>query len=152
MGTEKAKGTSEVAVFAAFVSAASLPYDLRAVEKRLPPEPGLLCAHQPDGPVAFELLEICDANLAEFNATVKEGGAYYMRTADPSAQLIAKKLRRNYETTHPIELLCYSAGRVVTPADVIIPAIRPYLRSLHHVFRRAWLLSRGQVYEVWNGG
>ncbi len=150
MRTEQSKGTSEIIIFSAFVNGANLPYDLGTVEKRVPPKPDILCQHQTDGLVAFELVEICDAKLAQFNATVKEGGTYYIRTADPSAQIIRKKLRRKYETTYPIELLCYTAGRVVTPANVIIPTIRPYLRSVRHVFRRAWLLSQGKVYEVWN--
>lgn len=152
MRSEQSKGINEIALFSAFVTAADLPYDLSTVEKRVPPQPDIVCAHQSEGLIAFELVEICDPTLARFNATVKEGGTYYMRTADPCVPIIRKKLSREYETTYPIELLCYTAGRVVTPANVIIPKIRPYLRSHRHVFRRAWLLSRGKAYEVWSVG
>lgn len=151
MRTEHAKGSHEVDVFAAFVKAATLPYDLASIEKRLPPEPDILACSD-EGMVAFELVEICDQNIARFNATVRKGGVYYMRTADPTPQIIEKKLRCKYKTEYPIELLCYTAGRVVTPPNVIIPRLRPYLRSVSHMFRRAWLFSQKRAFEVWNGG
>lgn len=152
MRTEKSKGSIEIEFFSEFVTASNLPYDLSTVEKRSPPEPDIICAHQTDGLVAFELVEICDPNLAEFNANVTVGGAHYMRTADPTPKIIKKKLSRKYKTTYPIELLCYTAGRVVTPARIITLTILPQLQSLSHPFRRVWLLSRGEVCEVWSVG
>lgn len=152
MATEQTKGNREIEIFSRFVSTSKLPIDPATIEKREPPEPDILCTHLDEGPLAFELVEICDPNLAEFMATVTEGGAYYMRTADPSAQIIRKKLRRKYQTDYPIELLCYTDGRVITPADVILPTIRPYLASWKSIFRRAWLLSRGDVHHVWSIG
>ena len=152
MRTEEIKADRELEVFSEFVAVSNLPFNLRTTEKRIPPQPDILSTHPEDGLVAFELVEICDSNLAEFFSTVKEGGAYYMRTGDPSAQIITKKLRKRYKTEHPIELLCYTDGRVITPADVVIPTIRPYLRSFEHVFRRAWLLSRHHVYALWPAG
>ena len=59
------------------------------------------------------------------------------------------KLRKVYYTSHPIELLCYTAGRIITPPDVILPTITPLLGSFRHNFRRAWLLSENRVYELW---
>ena len=47
--------------------------DLATAEKRTPPEPDILCTHRTEGSVAFELVEICDPNLARFNATVTDG-------------------------------------------------------------------------------
>ena len=76
MRSEHTKGKNEIEVFRAFVSAGNLPYDLSAVEKRVPPQADIVCVHEFDGPIAFELVEICDPRLAEFNATVKDGGAY----------------------------------------------------------------------------
>ena len=149
MRSEHAKGKNEIDVFCAFVSAGKIPYALSAVVKRVPRPPDMFFVHESDGPIAFELVEICDPRLAEFNATVKEGGAYYMRTADPSAQIVKKKLSRKYQTNYPIELLCYTAGRVVSPANFIISTIRPLFRARRHAFCRAWLLSRGRVHEVW---
>jgi hypothetical protein len=152
MRTEHIKGAREIEIFSRFVPASKLPFDLNTIEKRQPPEPDILCTHLDDGAVAFELVEICDPNLAEFMSTVTEGGVFYMRTVDPSAQIVRKKLRREYETDYPVELLCYTNGRVITPADVILPTIRPYLASWRSTFRRAWLLSRGVVHHVWSAG
>lgn len=152
MRTEHTKGTRETEIFSRFISASKLPIDLNTIEKREPPEPDILCTFLDEGPIAFELVEICDPNLAKLISTVTEGGAYYMRTADPSASIIRKKLRRTYQTDHPIELLCYTDGRVVTPANVILPTIRPYLASWRSPFRRAWLLSRSDVHHVWSVG
>jgi hypothetical protein len=150
MRGEQTKGVAEVDIFRAFVRAAQLPYIVKTAEKRSPPEPDVLCQHETEGFVAFELVEICDPNLAQFIATVEDGGAYYMRTADPSPQIIKKKLKRKYETSHPVELLCYTAGRVVTPPSVMVPRLRPYIRSARHAFRRAWLFSRGVAHEIWS--
>lgn len=152
MTTEETKGNREMEIFVRFVDISKLPIDLATVEKREPPEPDILCTHRDEGRLAFELVEICDPNLAEFMATVSQGGAYYMRTADPSAKIIRKKLRRKYQTACPIELLCYTDGRAITPANVILPRIRPYLTSWKNTFRRAWLLSRGHAYHVWSSG
>lgn len=149
MDTEDTKGIREIEVFTRFAKAATQPIDLGTIEKRKPPQPDILCTHRDDGPVAFELAEMCDTHLAEFFSTVKDGGAYYMRTADPIAKIIQKKLRRKYHTKYPIELLCYTDGRVGTPVSVILPTIRLQLVSRRGPFRRAWLLSRGVVHHVW---
>lgn len=139
----------EVAVFLRFLEASRLPIDRNSIEKRSPPEPDILCAHQSEGAVAFELVEMCDSRVASSIAKASES---YLRTSDPSPNIISKKLRKKYETDAPIELLCYTAGRIVTPDDVIRPTIKSYLMTWRHTFRRAWLLGRkGRVYLVFWG-
>lgn len=147
MGSEKEKGEEEVAIFLRFLEASDLPIDRSSIEKRPPPEPDILCAHQTEGEIAFELVELCDPRMAK---SIAELDGSYLRTSDPSSRIISKKLRKKYQTNVPVELLCYTAGRIVTPDNVILPTIRPYLRSWRHTFRRAWLLGREGVYEVWN--
>lgn len=147
MASEKEKGEEEVAIFLRFLEASDLPIDRSSIEKRPPPEPDILCAHQTEGEIAFELVELCDPRLAK---SIAELDGSYLRTSDPSSRIISKKLRKKYQTNVPVELLCYTAGRIVTPDDVILPTIRRYLRSWRHTFRRAWLLGRKGVYEVWN--
>lgn len=152
MSNEHDKAVAELAVFANFVRIAALPIAVATVEKRAPPEPDLLCTHSTDGKLAFELVEICDSNLARAlsNPRPNAGGVQYLRTSDPSWDIVRKKLSRVYETDLPIELLCYTAGRVITPSDVILPTITPLLRSFRHTFRRAWLFSKDQVFKVWD--
>jgi hypothetical protein len=149
MTSERTKADRESDIFRRFIEASYLPIDPASVEKRLPPEPDLLCMHRDEGPTVFELAELCDPKIAEFMATVREGGAYYLRTSDPSRAVVRKKLRRSYETEWPIELLLYTDGRIITPASVIIPTLRPYLSSWRNVFRRAWLFDHGKVHRLW---
>jgi hypothetical protein len=149
VGTEEEKGDRELKVFLDFVRVSGLPIDQGTVQKRTPPEPDILCRHSADGYLAFELVELCDPALARVFADPERFGDTYIRTADPSPVIIRNKLRKAYGTQHPIELLCYTDGRVITPSNVIIPTIGPYLRSFKHMFRRAWLFSGKSVVEVW---
>lgn len=149
MVSEHAKGKIEVAVFMRFLEASQLPIDPASVEKRSPPEPDILCRHQPEGVIGFELVEMCDPRLAR---SIANASQRYLRTSDPSPRIMSKKLRKHYKTNAPIELLCYTAGRIVTPDSIILQTIRPYLRSWRHTFRRAWLLGRKGIYVVWDAG
>lgn len=148
MGNEALKGQRELAVFSDFVRLSGLPVDMTSVQKMLPPQPDLLC-QLGEETVAFELVELCDPNIARMLADPLRPGNEYVRTSDPSGWIVRNKLRKSYDTTHPIELLCFTDGRVITPPDVILPTIRPYLGSFDHVFRRAWLLSEDLVTVVW---
>jgi hypothetical protein len=55
---------SELRVFNAFASAAGLQVRAGTVRTTLPPEPDIVCELVDSGPVAFELVEILDADLA----------------------------------------------------------------------------------------
>ena len=147
MRSERDKGDDEIDAFLRFVKAANLSIDVSTIEKRNPPEPDLRCVHEVDGAIAFELVELCDPKMAKAQAELS--GAY-IRTSDPSTGIIAKKLSRKYKTNLPIELLCYTNGRIVTPDSHILLRVRPYLRSWRHVFRRAWLMGRKGTYEIWS--
>ncbi|QOJ19328.1 MAG: hypothetical protein HRU77_00600 [Gammaproteobacteria bacterium] len=150
MRNEQSKGSCEIEIFSKFVIEGNFPYDLGTVEKCSPPEPDIICTHQVAGIVAFELVEICDPKLAEFNATIEVGGVYYMRIADPTTKIIKKKLSRTYETRYPIELLCYTEGRVGTPASIIAKTIFASIQSHAHPFHRVWFFSGGVASEVWS--
>ena len=151
MSSEAQKSEIELRVFAGFVKISGLPIDLASVEKRLPPEPDLLCVHATEGAVAFELVELCDPNLARALAAPRPNadGVEYIRTSDPSWTIVLKKLRKTYQTERPVELLCYTDGRIITPPDVIRPTLEPLLGSFRHTFARAWLMAEGEVYSLW---
>ena len=148
MASEHEKGEVEFEVFCRFLEQSGLPIDPSSIEKRFPPEPDIMCRHYSEGEIAFELVELCDQNFAKFIAQANEG---YLRTSDPSEIVVSKKLQRNYETTAPIELLCY-VGRIISPDNLILPTIKPLFESYRHVFRRAWLLGRKELYVVWESG
>ena len=81
-------------------------------------------------------------------AEAADGKAFW--TEDPSARIVQKKLLIRYETDCPVELLCYTGGRLVTPDDVIIPTLRALFEHGSGSFRKAWLFGETGVHEVWS--
>lgn len=157
MRTDEEKGEIELLFFRRFARLSGLPLDAANAEKRRPPEPDILCKHEGEGLVAFELVEICDPRLAQMITSAQKaqaGGVSFTWTSDPSRLILSKKLRKTYETSYPIELLCYTDGRVITPPGIIIPTILPMLKSYKGMFRRVWLLGHegGEdvLYSVWS--
>ncbi len=55
----------ELEAFARFVSIARLPIDPESIQKCDPPAPDVLCHHQTDGPLAFELVELINHEFSE---------------------------------------------------------------------------------------
>lgn len=107
MASEGKQGEAEVALYLRFLETSNLPIDRSSIEKRTPPEPDILCAHQTEGKIAFELVELCDPRLAN---SIAELEGSYLRTSDPSSLIISKKLRKKYQTNAPVELFGYTAG------------------------------------------
>ena len=145
MTAEQTKASREIQVFLEFLQKSKLPIDRDSVENRKPPEPDILCRHSEQGFVAFELVELCDAEIAKTVAENHRAGgikAEFMWNADSTERIICEKLEKKYETAYPIELLCYTAARLITPDDVIIPTVQHVieLRGLGR-FRRVWLLG-----------
>lgn len=144
----------ELTVFADFVRLSQLPISLATVEKRKPPEPDLLCVHASEGTVAFELVELCDPNVARAFAMPhrNEAGVEYIRTSDPSSRILKKKLRKSYDTEHVNDLSCYTAGRIITPSDVtayhrstpqlVSPHLSPRLADVRTAGLRSVALKR----------
>jgi hypothetical protein len=145
MTADQSKASREMQVFLEFLQKSRLPIERDSVENRTPPEPDILCKHKEQGFIAFELVELCNGEFARIPAEVvpsENTEPRFMWTADPSSRIICNKLGKKYQTKHPIELLCYTDARLVTPDDVIIPTIQLIieLRGLG-MFRRVWLLG-----------
>ncbi|HVS27850.1 MAG TPA: hypothetical protein VHE58_11265 [Burkholderiales bacterium] len=150
MASAQDKTAVELAVFREFAEKARLSIDDTSIEKRGgESEPDILCKIIGEGPVSFELVEICDSTLAATIAHLRSGGVATGSTSDPSIEIIRRKLHKKYKTDLPIELLCYTNGRVVTTDDGILAAIRPWFDAIDGPFRRAWLLGEKDTYEVW---
>ena len=151
MGNDSQKEAMEKSIFFQFINEAKLPIVPDSIENRKPPEPDILCSYTTGEIVAFELVEICDPNLA--SATPKKveaaGGALYIQTEDPTGAIISKKLTRSYQTERTIELLCYTNGRVISPDDMLIPKITGLLSNFRSTFARAWLFGEKGVYKLW---
>ena len=149
MSTEATKGLGEIEAFRLFIVRSQTPIDPLSVEKRNPPEPDILCRHATDGVVAFELAILCDAEIAKVIAAGSKARTDAFSTSDPSAEIVRKKLKKSYETDHPIELLVYSDGRLITPDDVIIPTITPILESRKGPYQRAWFMGEKTTCLIW---
>jgi hypothetical protein len=145
MTAGQSNASREMQVFLEFIQKSGLPIERDSIENRTPPEPDILCWHKEQGFVAFELVELCDAEIARIIAEgVRSGNTEQSSIwfADPTRRIICKKLEKKYQTKHPIELLCYTAGRLVTPDDVIIPTAQHTIElSGFGMFQRVWLLG-----------
>jgi hypothetical protein len=151
MRTEQDKWHVEQKVFLEFIEKACLPIELASIEKQHERSmPDIFCTMRNGDRVAFELVEICAEDIAATHSALREGGTAVSSTADPTAAILRRKLHKTYETSRPIELLCYTSARTVSPDDQIITEARNWAGSLDGPFRRVWLLGEKDVYDVWS--
>ena len=150
MTNEEAKAHRERQVFLEFVRQSALPIDADTIEGRRPPEPDIYCMLGGQG-AAFELAELCNSDLAKEVSRLKKtgGDGQFMMLDDPTPQVFLKKIGKSYRSNHPVELLAYTDGILVTPDDVIIPVLQDLIRT-HGCgqFRRVWLLGEKTCCEI----
>ena len=145
MTSEASKGTEiEIPIFLEFIRHGNLSFDPASVQKRNSPEPDILCKATNGEVVAFELVEICDQSMAK-----NRGNGAYIRTSDPSFDIVKNKLSKHYATDAPVELLCYKNGRAVSPDSFITERVAPLLSESEFQYRRVWLFSRDGVRILW---
>jgi hypothetical protein len=134
------KAERERRVFQTFITTGKLPIAPETVESRPPPEPDILRLHAEEGHIAFELVEICEERLARKLSAIDKEEFGFVRSQDPTRLVLRKKLRKNYRTGHPIELLCY-VDRSLSADSQILATIRPMIDMNNGQFRRIWLLG-----------
>ena len=66
-------------------------------------------------------------------------------TSSPTA-ILKRKLKKTYATDMPIELLCYSDGRLVDTDDMLRPRIEAIANGDTNPFRRVWFHGEDDVY------
>ena len=120
----------------------------KSVESCCQPKPDILC-FQENERVAFELVELCDEDIARIEDIARMKGSEFLWTSDPSENVIREKLKKNYPTEYPVELLCYTDGRTVSWDQLIIETIRPLIDVDNGQFRRIWLLGVDECHQVW---
>jgi hypothetical protein len=152
MSSEADKAEIEIKVFMEFVNQIGLPVEADSIKKQgNESEPDTLCIDNNEH-IFFELVEICAADLAE-NLTKlhRGGGELVISTSNPTYEIISSKLNKKYKTELPIELLCYTNGRVVPTDEQILEEARNVSNSVEGSFRKIWLLGENlDVYEVWS--
>ncbi len=149
MSTEEGKAFIELKVFKEFIEKTQLPIRPESIKKPGgKSDPDIFCTFQNGEDVAFELVEICASDIAIHISNLSEA---YIRTSDPTEKNVLKKLikSKSYKTQLPIELLCYTNGRVVSPDSMIIEGARRVANLNESRFRKIWLLGKKGAYEVW---
>ena len=140
------KSEREIAIFKKFLESRGLGAQAESVESRPCPEPDILF----EG-VAFELVEICAEDLAKAAAeAAKSGEPEFTLSGDPTQAILRKKSNRRYVTPHPVELLLYTDGRVISPDDMILRKSKRLTRRLKKRFKRVWLLGTKGHYIVYD--
>jgi hypothetical protein len=152
MNSVERQSAIELAVFEEFRKKTALPIVPGSVTKHSgESEPDITCALEGEGAVAFELTEICEDTLAaNLSALLKGRGEIVLSVSDPSSSIARKKLRKNYRTEYPLELLCYTNARVVATDDMIVASLQRQLDAQKGPYRRVWLLGEKALYEVWH--
>jgi hypothetical protein len=148
---EDEKAERERTVFLAFLHQSRLPINASSVESRRPPEADIYCVHNDDGPVAFELAELCDSDIAGLTSRLLKsgGGAGSLWTSDPTSGIFLNKLRKTYQPGRPVELIVYTNARVVTTDDQIVLKLEDLICSHGRgPFQRVWLLGEKICQEI----
>lgn len=151
MNNEQRKCEVELAVFREFADRGPLAIDRASIQKRSGTcEPDILCQLLSGELVAFELVELCDSTIASTLSKARPDSPVGFWSADPTAAIVRRKLHKTYRTTHPVELLCYTNGRVITADDGVREELGRWANAIDGVFRRVWLLGEQDVYLVWS--
>jgi hypothetical protein len=151
MSSDKAKAHRERQIFKEFVQKSELPIDAATVESRPAPEPDIRCKTDDGRTSVFELVELCSAELAKEVARLKKrgGDGQFLMLDDPTPQTFLQKIGKTYVSDHPIDLLAYTDGTLVTPDDTIIPVLEDLIQANGRgPFRRIWLLGEKTCCEI----
>ena len=111
MSTETDHGEIELLVFREFAEKANIGIIADSIEKRPLGEPDILCAIEGEGPVAFELAELCAEDVAAAKSSVKNGGVATGSFSDPCTKVLQKKWEKRYRSQAPIERLLDTNAR-----------------------------------------
>lgn len=156
--TEAEKQMRERLVFQKFMMACDLTIDPNGIESRSPPEPDILYTSLNGEKIAFELTEMCSEEIAEaiskdLRKDLRSEDFTYVRTSDPSVRILTDKLSKTYASEYPIELLCYTNGRTVSPDSFVIERVRYLLRLDKGQFRRIWFWGKEVhlLYDICDG-
>src|ERR1700733_3304580 len=119
------KAAREDRIFREFAELSGFPIDTETIESRPSPKPDIRCVVAGEGPVAFEMVEICNHQLAkDIGDQIKRGtAAKFLMLDDPGPAALRSKLRKSYQTDAPIELVCYT-GRTAVPNDLSLQGLR----------------------------
>ena len=121
-----------------------------------PPAPDILYKPLDGVPVAFELAEIADEQLASLISKLKSGEIHSDRSeafnfGNPMPCIIKKKFHKKYQSSYPVNLLLYTNGRYVPPDDIAIELARTWIKTndVDPPFVSVWFMGEGPPKQIW---
>jgi hypothetical protein len=149
MRSEQDKEKYERQVFDEFITKSGLPIDNMTIYKPAgESEPDFYC-RMDNKDAAFELVEICDFDIArDISYLIKNNSNSIdvMLGINPSFKILQNKCAKNYKTSFPIYLLCYTYGKTLVTDDEIIESIIKYLSEHNSSFKNIWLLGEKNIW------
>lgn len=144
------KQSRELSSFRAFIERADLEFDASTATNRDPPEPDILCLDKNRRPHAFELVELCDSEIAELYGKRALPAVSTMFVGGPDFSKVERKLTNNYVTEATCHLLCYSDGRTAVPDDILIAELMEIDFSEQSNFHDVWFMGEDQVLQLFS--
>ena len=144
------KKSRELSTFREFVERAGLGLDASSATNRNPPEPDILCLDNDRNPHAFELVELCDSEIAQLYGQRALPSASAMFVGGPDYSKVERKLTNNYVTTATPHLLCYADGRTVAPDELLVAELREIDFSKQSNFSTVWFMGEKQVLQLFS--
>ena len=139
---EQNKTEHEYQVLERFLDGSGIPINRASIMKGDPgkKEPDFICCYDDGENVGIELGRITDPNIAKTINRWKPINGEYVRTSDPSRELAKRKLRKQYNVPFSVELLFYKEYPIITPDNIILPALKSVCR-IKHCFARVWFMG-----------
>jgi hypothetical protein len=135
-GKDESKAKNERECFAEFLKIVGWPVDFVSFESRNAPAPDILCTLNGKS-VAFELLSVTQG---EFLQPLTNAQIIYPDETTLKRNLL-KKLRTEYESNFPIELLIYYRNSMATNDLNLIDTQEVLWNNSYDQFRRIWYLG-----------
>lgn len=142
------KQNRELSSFWEFIERADLEFDAATATNRDPPEPDILCLDKDRRPHAFELVELCDSEIAELYGKRDLPAVWTMFVGGPDLSKVERKLTNSYVTEATCHLLCYSDGRTAAKDDLLIAKLREIDFSKQSNFSSVWFMGENNVLKL----
>ncbi len=142
------KRNRELSTFLELIGRAGLEFDASSAINREPPEPDILCLDSNGSSHAFELVELCDSEIAELYGQRTLPSVTAMFVGGPDFSKVERKLTNSYLTDAICHLLCYSEGRTVAPDDLLIAELMEIDFTQQSNFRTVWFMGEKQVVQL----
>lgn len=142
------KQNRELSSFREFIERADLEFDASTATNRDPPEPDILCLDKDRRPHAFELVELCDSEIAELYGKRALPAVWSMFVGGPDLSKVERKLTNSYVTEATCHLLCYSDGRTAATDDILIAELLEIDFSKQSNFRSVWFMGENHVLKL----